>query len=506
MQNSERDEGHRWVVLGIIMMGTFMAILDASIVNVALPHMMSAFGVNRNQIEWVTTGFMLATAVAMPVVGWIVLRSGHKSLYIVSLGLFTLGSAACAFSWSYQVLLVSRIVQAVGGGAIQPVGMTIIAELFEPHERGKALGIWGTGIMIGPTLGPTLGGYLTDWFSWRTIFSVNLPIGVVTLIAALLVMDRDDPSRRKNVNFDWFGFLFLSAALISGLLALSQGQEKGWSSNYVMTCLIIATVGTVLFLGIESSIQDPLLDLSLFTHRNYSLSMVLALFRAVGLFGGIFLLPIFLENLVGYTTIRTGLLMMPGAVTIGIMMPISGKMADRYSARWLVTIGTIVTGFSFFLYANLDPLSGMTVIIGPQIIRGVGMALMMAPLMRTAINSVPRHQVATASSFLNVAQRLGGSFGIAILNTFVTDSVRKHAIRIAEHAAPQSSHFVATVHQIATFPHYLNNNLSAAAQGQLLYVKTILHKANVLGFDNGFFLGGIIVLSSIPLCLMLKSR
>ena len=488
------------------MMGTFMAVLDSSIVNVALPHMMSAFGVNRSQIEWVSTGFMLATAVAMPVVGWIVMRSGHKSLYLASLALFTIGSVACALAWSYQVLIVSRIIQAVGGGAIQPVGMAIIAELFEPHERGKALGIWGTGVMVGPALGPTLGGYLTDWFSWRTIFSVNLPIGVVTLIAAWLVMEREDTSNREKISFDWFGFLCLSAALIGGLLALSNGQEEGWTSNYVITCFSIATVGMVLFLGIESSIENPLLDLSLFTHRNYSLSLILALFRSIGLFGSVFLLPIFLENLVGYTTIQTGLVLMPGAVTIAVMMPLSGKMADRYSAKVLVTLGTLITGVSFIMYADLDPLSGMPVFVIPQIIRGVGMALMMAPLMATAINSVPRHQIATASSFLNVVQRVGGSFGIAILNAFVTNSTRKHSIRIAELAAPQSSHFAATVHQVSAFPHYLNNSLSATAQSQLLHAQAIQQKASVLSYDNGFFLVSIIVLSSIPLCLMLKSR
>ncbi len=494
------------MVLGIIMLGTFMAILDSSIVNVALPHMMSAFGVNQNQIEWVATGFMLASAVAMPLVGWFVMKVGHKSLYIVSLAIFTLGSAACSFAWNYDVMLVARVIQAVGGGAIQPVGMAIIAELFEPHERGKALGIWGTGIMIGPALGPTLGGYLTDWFSWRTIFSVNLPFGVITLIAAIMFMDKDDPGKRKQVDFDWWGFVFLSMALIGGLLALSKGQDKGWTSTYIMVCFIVALIGTILFLGVESSIDNPLLDLSLFKYRNYSLSMILALFRAVGLFGGVFLLPIFMENLVGYTTIQTGLWMMPGALTVGIMMPIAGKMADRYSARWLVSIGTAIAGFSFLLYGNLDPLSGMVAILGPQIIRGVGLALMMAPLMATAINSVPRSQVATASSFLNVAQRFGGSFGIAILNTLVTNSIHSHSIRIAEKVTPQSPNFLRLFHEISSIPHYLNSSLSATSQTQLYSLKTISLKASVLGFDNGFFIGGIVILASVPLCLMLKPR
>ena len=181
-------KANRWGVLGIIMLGTFMAVLDSSIVNVALPHMMSTFGVDREQIEWVATGFMMASAVVMPFVGWLTNRVNYKVLYLGSLVVFTLASAACALAWSYESLIIARILQALGGGAIQPIGMAIVAELFEPHERGKALGIWGMGIMAGPAIGPTLGGYLTDAYSWRTIFSVNLPVGALTLIAGMIVM------------------------------------------------------------------------------------------------------------------------------------------------------------------------------------------------------------------------------------------------------------------------------------------------------------------------------
>jgi len=176
---------YRWAVLGIIMLGTFMAILDSSIVNIALPHMMSAFGVTRDKIEWVATGFMLATASAMPLVGWLTVKLGYKKLYLSSLFIFTFASALCALSWSFESLIFARVLQGFGTGAIQPVGMAIVAELFKPEERGKALGIWGTGIMVAPALGPTLGGYLTDHFAWRSIFSVNLPVGVATFFCGL---------------------------------------------------------------------------------------------------------------------------------------------------------------------------------------------------------------------------------------------------------------------------------------------------------------------------------
>ena len=491
---------YRWIVLGLVMMGTFMAILDSSIVNVALPHMMSAFGVSRDEIEWVSTAFMLATAVAMPLVGWLAARLSHRTLYLGSLALFTAGSAACAFAWSYDAMIGARVIQAVGGGAIQPVGMAIVAELFEPGERGRALGIWGTGIMVGPALGPTLGGYLTDWFNWRVIFSVNLPFGVLTLLAGLAYMRRERPSTAGRVPFDGWGFLLLSMALVAGLLALSNGQDEGWSSAYVYSRLAVCVAGLTLFLAVEASTPSPLLDLSLFRIRNFTLSMVLAVFRSVGLFGGVFLLPLFLENLVGYTTIQTGLWMMPGAVAVGLMMPIAGRMADRHRPSWLVAFGTLATAVSLWMYGELDPLSGPLTIIGPQLLRGVGLAFMMSPLLTAALNAVPRPAVATASSFLNVAQRVGGSFGIALLNTYVTNAIHVHAVRMGARLPAQSV-------QLQRLEARTARSAGAAAPpraGALLGARVIGRRASVLGFEGGFVLGGLILLLGLPLCLLLR--
>ena len=527
--NNPPSDNYRWVVLGIIMMGTFVAILDSSIINVALPRMMSTFGVNRDQIEWVSTGFMLSSAVTMPLVGWLISRLGHKVLYLSALIVFTIGSAACAFAWSYNALIGARIIQAVGGGAMMPVGMAIVASLFEPHERGKALGIWGTGVMVGPTFGPTLGGYLTDYYGWRTIFSINIPFGILTLLIGAIIMKREQSDQRSGFPFDWWGYIFLFMALITGLLALSKGQNKGWSSTYIQTCLAFSLIGFVMFIAVESTVRHPLLDLSLFRHRNFTLSMVLAIFRSVGLYGGLFLLPIFLQNLAGFTPIKAGIWMMPGGIVMGIMMPISGRMADRYNPRWLVTFGTAITGLSMLVYGYLDPLSGAAMILLPQMIRAVGISFMMAPLMTAAINVLPLEKIATASSFLNVAQSVGGSFGIAMLNTFVTNSIKGHSIRIGEIIGMRSEAFNHFSHQISRamswhsqgFPssdsareqltstilrHVPGLPSTESAQGLIVSLQVIFNRATVLGFENGFVLGGLIVLAGLPLCMMLQPK
>jgi MFS transporter, DHA2 family, multidrug resistance protein len=496
---------YRWGVLGILMLGTFMAILDSSIVNVALPHMMSSFGVDRDRIEWVATGFMMASAVVMPFAGWLASRISYKAVYLGSLALFTVASGLCAVAWSYESLIAARILQALGGGAILPIGMAIVAELFEPHERGRALGIWGTGIMAGPALGPTLGGYLTDEFGWRTIFSVNLPIGALTLLAGMMIM-RPLRAHGPKRSFDALGYLFLAMALLGGLTALSNGQEKGWQSMYIHTCEAISATGFILFIGVEMAVEHPLLDLRLFKLRNYTVATLLAVFRAVGLFGSVFLFPIFLQNLMGYTPIQAGLWMMPGAVAVGITMPIAGRLADRYSPTLLTAAGCLFTGSSLLMFGLLDPLSSRTMLVAPQIIRGVGLALMMAPLMAAALNAVPRHQVPMASSFLNVSQNVGGSLGIALLNNFVTNSIHVHAVRIGEAFPVESAAFhrfgLRTYELILRHPAGVlpTPTLKAAfASG-----RGILRNAQVLGFENGFVFAGLIVLCGIPLCLLLE--
>jgi EmrB/QacA subfamily drug resistance transporter len=499
------DSTYRWWALGLVIMGVFMAVLDSSIVNVALPHIMSAFEVNRDQVEWVTTAFMLATAVAMPLVGWLAGKIGYRTLYMMSLALFTLGSAACAVSWSFSVLVIARVLQALGGGAIQPVGLALIAELFEPHERGKALGIWGMGIVIGPTVGPTLGGYLTDWFSWRAIFTVNLPIGALGVLATGVIM-RETGKPKRSQKLDLWGFCLLSLALITGLLALSNGQEKGWTSDYVLWNAGLAIAGMIMFIAVESAREHPLLDLKLFKIRNYSLVMVLAVFRSVGLFGGVFLLPIFLERLAGYTTIDTGLWMMPGALTLVFTMPIAGRMADRYHPAVLATIGTFVTGASLCMYGWLDPTSSAFVIIMPQVIRGFGLALMMAPLSTAALNSVPRAEVATASAFLAVSQRVGGAFGIAVLNTYVTNAVHSHAVRLGAAMPPQSLRFAHATYGAGhlSIHHALGASLPPGAAPMFVAVQTFLRRATILAYQDGFIFAGVVTAIGLPLCLFVK--
>jgi EmrB/QacA subfamily drug resistance transporter len=510
MTSAADPRSNRWAVLTIIVLGTFMAILDANVVNVALPHMMSAFGVDREQIEWVATAYMLTSAVVMPLTGWITTRLNYKVLYLGCLLVFTIGSAACAFCWSFGSLILFRVLQALGGGGIQPIGMAMIAELFEPHERGTALGIYGTGIMAGPALGPTLGGYLTDTFNWRTIFSVNVPFGILVLfLGMILVRPLRVAGRRRP--FDFAGYGFMAMGLVAALTALSNGQTQGWHSDYIHVCEAFAVVGLVMFVTVELVVESPLLDLRLFLSRNFSLSIVLTVIRAVALFGSVFLFPLFLENLMGFTPVDAGLWMVPGAVAVAVMMPLAGRMADRCAPSYLIAGGSFLVAVYLFMFATLDPLSGWGALVWPQVVRGVGLAFLVAPLIAAALNSVPQSAVPMASSFLAVSQNFGGALGIAFLNTYVTNRIHVHAVRLGGDFPRQSSRFVARLGLRASgLVVHRHTGLLLSSKAKLLVVaaREINQRASVLGYDNGFMLAGVIVLlGGVPLGLLfLPSR
>ncbi len=506
MTAPQEDPFYRWGVLTIVVMGTVMAILDTSIVNVALPHMMSAFSVDRNKIEWVSTAFMITSASAMPLVGWINHRVGYRTLYLTCLTIFTLASGLCALAWNFESMIGARVLQAAGGGAIMPIGMAIVADLFPPHERGKALGIWGAGIMVGPAIGPTLGGYLTDYFNWRAIFSVNLPFGILTLAAGLIYIRRPThlpPARR----FDLAGYLALAVGLIFGLVALSNGQEKGWDSTYILTCAGISAVALVLFLGLEWDAREPIFNLRLLLIGNYTVCLILALTRAIGLFGSVFLLPIYLQTLAGYTTIQAGLWTVPGAISVGVAMPIAGRLSDRYPPGPLAAFGIIIMSLSLFANGYLDPLASWHWIIWPQVVRGFGLAFLMAPMTTAALNAVPPPEIPMASSFINVAQNVGGAAGIAMINTYVTGAIQDHAVRLGELFATQSQRYGHLADQAAGLVLRRAPGLLPTAELKSLLVAShnVLYRAEVQGYDNGFVFAGWIVLLALPLCYFLKA-
>lgn len=498
---------YRWIVMGIVMIGTMMATLDSSIVNVSIPAIMADFGASVDDIEWVMTGYMIAFATLMPLTAWMRDHIGYKQLYLGSLFVFTIGSLLCGAAWNLESLIGARIIQALGGGAITPTGMAMISEVFPPEEKGKAIGIWGVGVILGPTIGPTLGGYLTKTFGWRSIFLVNLPVGIIAFIAASMLLIRDRPHESSHRSFDLWGFIFLTLFLVSFLLGLSKGEKEGWTSAYILTCAFISIVSLILFLVAESHAPHGIIDLGLFRYPVFSICSLIIVVRSVALFGGIFLMPLFLQQQIGYDEMQSGLIMMPGALMVMLFMPITGRMGDRIGARIPTIIGIFLLGVSLYLYRNLDVNMSLYAIIMPTLLRGIGLAFLMAPIMAAALNAIPHQKAGMASSMLNITMQVAGSIGIASLATVLSNRIHYHLGVVGAAAKTGTPEFMETFRRVFQHAHSIGYPYAQSRQvaGALIYRK-LAQSAVVMSFQDAFIVAAIIVLVAFIPAFFLPRR
>ncbi|HTL11736.1 MAG TPA: DHA2 family efflux MFS transporter permease subunit [Bdellovibrionota bacterium] len=502
-----KDPSYRWKVLGIVMLGTLMGALDQSIVNVSLPAIMADFGSSLDDIEWVITGYMLSFATLMPLTAWFKDIVGHRILFAVSLAVFTAGSVLCGLAWNLPTLVLARVIQAFGGGAITPTGMAMISEEFPPHERAKALGYWGMGVIVGPAFGPTLGGILTNAFGWRSIFLVNLPIGIIGVILAFAVLYKDKPGAEHRRPFDIWGFAFLSLFLVASLLGLSKGEKEGWDSAYIFACGTLAVLGFSGFLVVESILPYRIVDINLFRIPVFSACMAVTVVRSIALFGGVFLLPIYLQQLRGLDEIDSGVLLLWGSLLIGVMMPISPKLMDRFGAKAVTIMGLIWVAAFMFMLRGIDVNTSIGDIIIATLVRGVGIGLVFTPVTAVALNSVPKRSAGAASSVMNLIQQVGGSVGIAMLATVLSHRVKFHMAVFGSQISPSSPMFRETFRRVAEHAHLLGYTHAESARIAYRTIgMQVATSAEIAGFGDSFIFGTMIVLAGISAALFLPAR
>lgn len=460
-----------------------------------------------DDIEWVITGYMLAFSAFMPLTSWLRTRLGYRFLYIASLGVFTAGSVLCGIAPTLPTLVIARIIQALGGGAMTPTGMALIAEVFPPEERGKALGVWGAGIMVGPALGPTLGGYLTETLGWRSIFNINLPIGLLGLIATRHILRRDRPRGRPSGSFDLSGFLFLSTFLISALLGLSKGNQEGWTSAFVVICGLVSAVSLVFFIAVESLVEDGILDLGLLRNGPFTVALVVTGARSVALFGGTFLMPLFLQNQMGQSETDTGLLLLPGAVMVALTTTISGRLSERFGPRVPTLFGLALAATFMWLCRRLDATTSTWGVLFPTLLRGAGLGLLVTPVMTAAMNAVPTKMAGMASSMLSLTQQVAGSLGIALLASVLGHRATFHLAVTGQGLELARPAFAEAVLRLTERAAALG---LSPDQAELLAQTTVAHgvgnAAGVLAFNDAFLVGAVVILLGMVPALFLSSR
>ncbi len=499
MQANTKSESF-WLPLMVVVVGAFTAILNNSSINVALPKLMAIFGVAADEIQWVLTAYMLVSGVVIPITGFISDQLGTKRLYLIAMAVFAVGSVLCSIAWSNSSMIAARVVQGIGGGAIMPVSMAIVYSIVPREKIGMALGVWGMAAVCAPAIGPTLGGYIIDHFNWRFLFTMNIPIGLTGIILGYLLLPEGLP--RKETKMDIWGFILATTGCFTVLLALSQGHKEGWTSFYIVSLLIVAFFSLLLFVLVELIQEQPMLNLRIFKNGVFTVSVITSSLLNIGLFGGVFLIPIFTQNLMSLTPYQTGLILMPAALVTAVMMPISGFLFDRFGAKALSLAGLIITAWGTWKLSTLNlDISNSRIILYTSI-RSLGMGLSFMPITTAGMNVVPVHLIARASALSNVIRQVAASFGVAILTSAMQNRQIFHYARLSEAVSVDSAASL-YLSQLQGFLANTAAGASAKSASLAILSNVVAGESLSRAIGDTFMIATIFIVIAIPLVFFL---
>jgi DHA2 family multidrug resistance protein len=495
-----------WIIAISVMLATFMEVLDTSVVNVSLPHIAGSLSATIDEATWTVTSYLVANAIILPMTGWLASTFGRKRLLMLSVVGFTGASFLCGFAPTLGSLIFFRVVQGATGGALQPLSQAVLLEAFPPDQRGKAMGFWGLGVVVAPILGPVLGGWLTDNYSWRWVFYINIPVGVASLVMTKMFIFDPPYLRQESRRVDYWGIGMLAVGIGALQILLDKGQEEDWFQSHLMVALaIIAVVLLTVFVIHELTTDDPVVDLRVFKIRSYAVGVFLMTVVGFVLYGSLVLLPIMLQTLLGYPSLQAGIAMAPRGMGAFVMMPITGIMTGRFDARKLLTAGLVIGGGTLLWLSLINLQAGYWDIFWPQIIQGVGMSLLFVPLTTVSMDPIPREKMGNATSLFNLMRNIGGSIGIAVTGTLIARHTRVVTGTLGEHV---------NIYDPETQQMFLQMRAAFMAAGADIVTATnrtyaalfgmISRQAAMVSFVGLFELLGFIFLALIPLVLLMK--
>ncbi|MED2038420.1 DHA2 family efflux MFS transporter permease subunit [Bacillus wiedmannii] len=411
-------------VVAVLILGMFVSILNQTIINVALPPLMNEFNVSTSTAQWLITGFMLVNGILVPISAFLVSRFTYRKLFVAAMLFFTVGSIICAISGNFTMMMTGRVIQAVGAGILMPVGMNIFMTLFPPHKRGAAMGLLGVAMILAPAIGPTVTGWVIENYSWNLMFYAMFIIGLIITFLSLKFFTLAQPV--SNTKLDIFGVVSSSIGLGSLLYGFSEAGNNSWTSAEVIISLVIGVIGLALFIWRELTTDNKMLDLQVFKYPVFTFTLVINAIVTMALFGGMLLLPVYLQNIRGFTPIESGLLLLPGSLIMGIMGPVAGKLFDKYGIRPLAIIGLAITTYATYEFTKLSMDTPYSVIMTDYIIRSIGMSFIMMPIMTAGMNALPMKLISHGTATQNTSRQVAGSIGTAILITLMTQQTTAH--------------------------------------------------------------------------------
>jgi MFS transporter, DHA2 family, multidrug resistance protein len=499
-----------WVIAVTVTLATFMEVLDTSIANVALPHISGNLSAGADESTWVLTSYLVSNAIVLPLSGWLSSLIGRKRFYMSCVALFTVSSFLCGLAPSLGVLVLFRIIQGIGGGGLQPSEQAILNDTFPLEKRGMAFAVYGLAVVVAPTIGPWLGGWITDNFSWRWIFYINVPVGIISLLlTSVLVSDPPYMKRatvKRGFRIDYIGIGLISLGLGSMQIILDKGQRDDWlSSNFIVCFFVLMIIGIVAGIFWELREKEPVVDLRMLKDRNFAVSTVAMFFLGFVLYSSTVLIPQFLQELLGYTAQLAGMALSPGGAVIMCMMPVVGFLVSKLDTRILITCGCIVSSTALFVMAGWNLELDYRHAVLARMLQSFGLAFLFIPINVSAFAYVPREKTNMGTGIINLARNIGASVGIATVTTLLQRRAQVHQSQLVEHVNGYSAAYRNMLNGTQTRLVSAGSGLAqAGAQAHGMIYNTVQRQAAMLAFIDNFKMLGVVFLAVVPALLLLK--
>ena len=504
----EYTRSNRITIMVALMLGSLMQMIDSSIVNVAIPTMQGNLGATLDQISWVATGYILANVITLPLTGWLSHLFGRRLYLAGSMVLFTLASLLCGMAGNLPMLIFARMLQGVGGAALMATAQATMMEIFPPTQLGMVQAIFGISIMVGPAAGPTLGGWIVDNFNWPWIFFINLPVGILATVLTLIFMHDSKYERLHGSKVDLIGILLLAVGLGALQTLLEKGTREGWfQSNLIIWLTVAAVFGIVAFIIWELRFPHPVLNLRVLRHRGLSAGVIFGTVVGFGLYGGMFILPVFLQGIRRYTAMQSGMIMIPGAIATALIMPVAGRLLNRTLPQNLIGIGMAGAVASMFLLRTIGADTGAAQILWPLVLRGASLGLIFVPMTIATLAGLPGREMAEGTALYNLMRQLGGSAGIAYLSTFINRRIDGHYQVLADHINVFNPTAVTWLQGLQQY--FMSKGYAAPMAGQQalsVVQKTVLQQSAIMSYQDAFVLMGFVFLVTMPLLLLFEKK
>jgi DHA2 family multidrug resistance protein len=495
-----------WLPAFSVCLGTFMEVLDSTVVNVSIPHISGALGVTNEEATWTLTSYLVANAVVLPMTGWLSNHFGRRRLYLICLFTFTFASILCGTSPNLSAMVVFRVLQGMSGGILIPISQAIMLESFPPEKRGRAMAAFAVIIIFAPIVGPILGGWITDNYSWRWVFYINIPVGALAFFLCSMFVFDPPYIKRSEGPIDYIGLSLLAIGLGSLEVVLDNGQLKDWfSSPFIQNFSVVAGLALTFLIVWELSIKNPVVDLRLLKDRNFSAGLLLMTCLGMVLYGSIVLQPIYLQTLMGYTALLSGMTLAPRGLTSLMFAPLAGRLTEKKDARYLITFGVLMTSVTLVMMSHWNLQTDFRALTLPNLLQGAGMVFLFVPLTTTTMAFIPNEKMGMASGLFNLMRNMGGSAGIALVNTMLSRRMQLHHARLVEHINPFDAVPQQALHSIP--PLLFSRGVPIGSDAQMMYgllQGSLMRQAAMLAFIDNFLMLAILFLVMLPLLLLMR--